>query len=52
MTDSKWYRVEKYINNLWHAALIVGAAYVAVNPEYAWVGVALQALGQGVNPPK
>ena len=52
MNALRWYHVEKYINNFWHAALIVGAAYVAVHPEYAWAGVALQALGQGVNPPK
>ena len=35
-----------------HVALVFAAAYVAVNPEWAWAAVALQALGQGLPQPR
>lgn len=47
-----WCYAEKYLNNLFHAALLVASAYIAANPEYAWVAVAIQGMGQGISPPK
>ena len=35
-----------------HVAMIFGSAYVAANPEYAWVVPAFQALGQGIPQPR
>jgi len=35
-----------------HVVLIFASAYAAANPKYAWVMVALQALGQGIPQPR
>lgn len=35
-----------------HAGMVLAAAYVAVNPKYAWVVPALQALGQSMPQPR
>ena len=49
--------MNKIVWNTWlqrglHVAMIFGSAYVAANPEYAWVVPALQALGQGIPQPR
>ena len=41
-----------YAQRVLHVVLVFGSAYVAANPEYAWVVPALQALGQGIPQPK
>lgn len=45
--DIDW---NKVLHMLWHATLIIGAAYAASHPDVAWIVPALQALGQQTPP--
>lgn len=47
MNNVDW---NKVIHTLWHAALLIGAAYAAATPKYGWLTVALQALAQQTPP--
>lgn len=40
----------KVLHTMWHAALLIGAAYAASTPKWGWVTVALQALAQQTPP--
>ena len=48
-----WAQIDwaKVFTNGWHLALLLGAAYAATNPKWAWIGPALQASGQMTTPP-
>ena len=41
----------KISSNLYHMLLVLGAAYVSNNPEYAWMAPVLQMWGQILPPP-
>lgn len=42
----------KFVNNLIHAFLLVASIYASQHPDLAPYGPAIQALGQGILPPK
>lgn len=42
----------RYVSRILHLGLLVASAYLAANPEYAWVIPVLQGLGQASSPPK
>lgn len=42
----------KFVNNLVHALLLVASVYVSQNPKLSPYAPAIQALGQGILPPK
>ena len=44
----KWYGI---LNNALHVALLVGSAYAATNPKYAWLLPVAQALGSSLPSP-
>jgi hypothetical protein len=43
-----WFKIA---SNLYHMALVLGAAYVAAHPDYAWLTPVLQMWGQILPPP-